>query len=173
MTPFTTLVALAALASTGDAVLVQFASDSCAPCRAMQPAVSRLVSDGYPVQRIDVDKHPETARQFNVRGVPTFVLLVGNREAGRIEGPASYDRLAAMFQAAQPVQTPPRQPQSPEVALASAEVPIPVSADALLARQRLFHGRCSLASGEFQTDDHVLRVNACNDDDWAEEGRRC
>jgi S1-C subfamily serine protease len=106
MTSFTTLVAVAAFASTGDAVLLQFASQSCAPCRAMQPTVSRLVSDGYPVQRIDVEKHPETARQFNVRGVPTFVLLVGNREAGRIEGPASYDRLAGMFQpAAKPTQT--------------------------------------------------------------------
>jgi S1-C subfamily serine protease len=130
MTPFTTLVALAALASTGDAVLVQFASQSCAPCRAMQPTVSRLVSDGYPLQRIDVDKHPETARQFNVRGVPTFVLLVGNREAGRIEGPASYDRLAEMFQAALPSQTPSRQPQQREVELASAEVPVPVSRQA-------------------------------------------
>jgi S1-C subfamily serine protease len=121
MTPFTTLVALAALASTGDAVLVQFASDSCGPCRAMQPTVSRLISDGYPVQRIDVEKHQETARQFNVRGVPTFVLLVGNREVGRVEGPASYDRLAEMFLAAQPRQKQPQQPS--EVALASAEEP--------------------------------------------------
>jgi len=129
MTPFTTLVALAALASTGDAVLVQFASDACAPCRAMQPAVSRLISDGYPVQRIDVEKHPETARQFKVQGVPTFVLLVGNREAGRVEGPASYDRLAEMFNAAQtrqtqPSQTQPRHTQQPsEIALVSAEEP--------------------------------------------------
>src|SRR4029453_11106475 len=100
MTHLSTLLALAAFAGTGnsgDAVLVQFASHSCAPCRAMQPTVSRLISDGYPVQRIDVEQHPETARQFNVRAVPTFVLLVGNREANRIEGPASYERLTTMF----------------------------------------------------------------------------
>jgi S1-C subfamily serine protease len=96
-----TLAALVALASTNDAVLVQFASESCQPCRAMQPAVSRLVSDGYPVQRIDIDRHPEAARQFGVRALPTFVLLVGNREVGRIEGATSYDRLAGMFAAAQ------------------------------------------------------------------------
>ncbi|HEX5102379.1 MAG TPA: trypsin-like peptidase domain-containing protein [Pirellulaceae bacterium] len=101
---FTTLVALAAIATSGDAVLVQFASEACRPCQAMQPAVSRLVSDGYPVQRIDVDRFPETARQFGVKAVPTFVLLVGNQEAGRIEGPTSYDRLAAMFTAAGPRQ---------------------------------------------------------------------
>jgi thiol-disulfide isomerase/thioredoxin len=100
MSPLATLLALAAVASSGDAVLVQFSSDSCAPCQAMQPAVSRLVSDGYPVQRIDVDRHPDTARQFKVRGVPTFVLLVGNQEAGRIEGPTSYDRLTELFAAA-------------------------------------------------------------------------
>jgi hypothetical protein len=63
----------------------------------MQPAVSRLTSGGYPLQRIDVDRHPESARQFGVRVLPTFVLLVGNREVSRIEGPASYDRLARMF----------------------------------------------------------------------------
>ncbi|MEX2173667.1 MAG: trypsin-like peptidase domain-containing protein, partial [Pirellulaceae bacterium] len=102
MTSLTTLVALAALASTGDAVLVQFASESCQPCREMQPAVSRLIGDGYPVQRIDVDQHAETARQFGVRAVPTFVLLVGGREVGRVEGATSYDRLAGMFQALQP-----------------------------------------------------------------------
>lgn len=100
MSSLATLLALAAVASSGDAVLVQFSSDSCAPCKAMQPAMSRLVSDGYPVQRIDVDRHPDTARQFKVRGVPTFVLLVGNQEAGRIEGPTSYDRLAQLFAAA-------------------------------------------------------------------------
>ncbi|MCI0361413.1 MAG: trypsin-like peptidase domain-containing protein [Planctomycetaceae bacterium] len=116
MTHLTTLLVVAAFAGTGeanDAVLVQFSSQSCTPCRAMQPTVSRLISDGYPVQRIDADKHPETARQYGVRGLPTFVLLVGNREAGRIEGPASYDRLAAMFQGAQPQQAVPAMHEEP------------------------------------------------------------
>ena len=69
-----TLVTLAALAGAATAMRcsLQFASDACRPCRAMQPAVSRLISDGYPVQRIDVDQHPETGRQFGVKGVPTL-----------------------------------------------------------------------------------------------------
>jgi S1-C subfamily serine protease len=111
MTPLTAVVAAALLAGAGgnDAVLVQFSSQTCAPCRAMEPTVSRLITDGYPVQQIDVDKHPETARQFKVRGVPTFVLLVGNQEADRVEGAASYDRLAAMF-AVQPRDAAPPPP---------------------------------------------------------------
>jgi S1-C subfamily serine protease len=67
----------------------------------MAPAVSRLVSDGYPVQRIDVDRNPEVARQFGVRGVPAFVLVAGGREIERVEGATSYDRLARMFAAMQ------------------------------------------------------------------------
>lgn len=98
-----TLAALVAVASTPDAVLVQFTSQHCQPCRAMQPAMSRLVSDGYPVQRIDIDRFPDTARQFGVKGAPTFILLVGNREVSRVEGATSYDRLVRMFAAAEPV----------------------------------------------------------------------
>lgn len=97
-----TLAALVAVASTPDAVLVQFTSQNCQPCRAMEPALSRLVGAGYPVQRIDIDRHPETARQFGVKGAPTFVLLVDNREAARVEGATSYDRLVRMFDAAKP-----------------------------------------------------------------------
>jgi S1-C subfamily serine protease len=100
-----TLAALVAVASTPDAVLVQFTSQTCQPCRAMEPAVSRLVGAGYPVQRIDIDRHPETARQFGVKGAPTFLLLVGNREAGRVEGATSYDRLVRLFDVAKPQLT--------------------------------------------------------------------
>ena len=107
MTPITTFVALAALSGTGDAVLLQFASENCGPCHTMQPAVSRLVADGYPVQRIDVDKHPEVARQFNIRGVPAFVLVAGNREVERVVGATTYDRLARCLRGGQ-LLPPPR-----------------------------------------------------------------
>ena len=115
MLPVTTLVILSAISGTSDAVLLQFASENCAPCRAMQPAVSRLVTDGYPIQRIDVDRHPEVARQFNVTGVPSFILLVGGKEVGRVAGATSYDRLVQMFQSSAA--------QTSAVAAASAALP--------------------------------------------------
>ncbi|MDX1944433.1 MAG: trypsin-like peptidase domain-containing protein [Pirellulaceae bacterium] len=123
MTPFTSLVALVALSGTGDAVLLQFASENCPPCRAMQPTVSRLVADGYPVQRIDVDKHPEMAKQFGVRGVPAFVLVAGSREVARVEGATSYDRLAQMFGGVErPAISPPASlpPATEQASLAAA-----------------------------------------------------
>jgi thiol-disulfide isomerase/thioredoxin len=94
---FSTFWVVAALSAAPDAVLLQFSSDHCSPCRAMAPAVSKLVSDGYPVQRIDVDRYPEVAKQFNIRGVPAFVLVAGQQEIARVEGATSYERLAGMF----------------------------------------------------------------------------
>ena len=38
------------------------------------------------VQKIDVDDDPVSAQQFNVRSMPTFVLVVNGREVGRTVG---------------------------------------------------------------------------------------
>ncbi len=138
MTQLTTLVAVAAIVGAGqfgDAVLLQFSTQSCAPCRAMQPTISRLISDGYPVQKIDCDKNPETALKFKVDALPTFILLVGNQEAARIEGATSYERLAGLFQALQTKQVSPTAYEAPAVQPAVAEPAIAHSAPAKSAIQ--------------------------------------
>jgi S1-C subfamily serine protease len=124
MSSFTTLVALAAMTGAGpygDAVLLQFSTQSCAPCRAMQPTISRLISDGYPVQKIDCDKNPELQLKFKVDALPTFILLVGNQEAARIEGATSYERLAGLFQALETKQVSPTAYDAPAVPPVAAE----------------------------------------------------
>ena len=124
MSSFTTLVAVAAITAAGqygDAVLLQFSTQSCAPCRAMQPTISRLITDGYPVQKIDCDKNPETALKFKVDALPTFILLVGNQEAARVEGATSYERLAGLFQALQTKQVSPTAYEGPAVQTAAMQ----------------------------------------------------
>ena len=49
---------------------------------------------------IDVEQHPDIARQFGVTGVPTYVALAGGREAGRVVGAASYERLVTLCESA-------------------------------------------------------------------------
>jgi S1-C subfamily serine protease len=92
-------LALAALLTgqtAGDAVLVEFSSQQCTHCQAMQPAVSQLASQGVSVQVVDVDKQLEVAQQFKVTGVPTFIALSGGRETGRIVGATTADKLAEL-----------------------------------------------------------------------------
>jgi thioredoxin-like negative regulator of GroEL len=45
------------------------------------------------VERVDVEEHPEIAKQFKVRLVPTLVLVKGKRAVARIEGRANAAEL--------------------------------------------------------------------------------
>ena len=49
-------IAAMALSGVGQTVLLDFYSDSCGPCREMNPTVQALVDAGYPVQRVNVDQ---------------------------------------------------------------------------------------------------------------------
>jgi thiol-disulfide isomerase/thioredoxin len=93
--------ALLCLATSADNVtLLEFTADWCAACRTSEPTVQRLVADGYPVQRIQVDHQREIASRFRIQVVPCFVLVAAGREVERVEGPASYARLVQMFERA-------------------------------------------------------------------------
>src|SRR5439155_22645450 len=80
-----------------DTTLLQFSSQRCQFCQAMQPIVAQLAQQGVSVQPIDVDQQLPVARQFQISVVPTFIAISGGREVGRIEGVTSYEKLAALM----------------------------------------------------------------------------
>src|SRR5690606_9825255 len=94
------LLLTAVLSAPGEAVLVQFTAEGCAPCQQMVPTMRRLEEAGYPIRQVDVDRHPQIARDWRVDAVPSFVLVRDNREIDRIVGPVSHDRLVQLFQRA-------------------------------------------------------------------------
>ncbi len=94
------LLLSAVLSANSEAVLVQFTAQNCVPCQQMVPAMQRLEEAGYSIRQVDIDRHPQIARDWQVDAVPTFVLVRENREIDRIVGPASFDRLMQMFQRA-------------------------------------------------------------------------
>jgi thiol-disulfide isomerase/thioredoxin len=76
----------------GKATLVWFGATWCDVCKAMEGVVSDLKTDmqaRLAVVEKDVDTEPGLARQFYVRGTPTFVVLdADGHELGRV--PPSY-----------------------------------------------------------------------------------
>jgi thioredoxin-like negative regulator of GroEL len=48
--------------------------------------MTELQSEGYEVQKVDVDSNPEICQSFNIRNVPTVVLQVDNVDMGRKVG---------------------------------------------------------------------------------------
>lgn len=76
--------------------VLDFYAEWCGPCQQMRPIVDRLAADGVPVQRIDIDRSPELAKNYGVERIPTFVILEDGREVDRIVGAASKERIVQM-----------------------------------------------------------------------------
>jgi thiol-disulfide isomerase/thioredoxin len=102
-----TLVALAITgAGSGQTVLLDFYSDACGPCRQMMPTVDQLAAQGNPVQRVNVAQYPDLARRFRVTNIPCFVMVVNDREAGRVVGATSLGRLEQLCSLGRPAPAP-------------------------------------------------------------------
>lgn len=109
-------IGLLPAAAQGEAVLLEFTSATCGPCRQMQPVLGQLRAGGYQVREIDVALEQGLAERFGVKSVPTFVVLVDNRERGRIEGVTTLRRLEDLMSraAGAPRRSQPIQGQSPD-----------------------------------------------------------
>lgn len=53
-----------------------FSTTWCGPCKVFKPVVQQVVADnGIPMQFIDAEQSPDLAAKFNVRSVPTIVVV--------------------------------------------------------------------------------------------------
>ena len=75
-------------------VLIYFSTSWCAPCKSMaliMDDVSKHYESHLKVIKIDVDEQTQLARQLEVTGVPTLVLLDQSGTKSRLVGGANAD----------------------------------------------------------------------------------
>jgi len=55
--------------------VLKFHAVWCQPCKALSKTIEEAGDLGIEIESIDVDQEPELARKYNVRSVPTMVIV--------------------------------------------------------------------------------------------------
>lgn len=81
-------------------VVVDFYADWCGPCKVMAPVLDQLAHDRQGellILKLDTDRNPVTAGQFNVRSIPTLIVFERGREVARESGVMPRAHLDALL----------------------------------------------------------------------------
>jgi len=84
-------------------VLVDFSATWCQPCRAIAPLVNQLAGEyegRVKVTNVDIDESPATAQKFQIRGVPTLLVIKDGKVVGQQVGAVPKAKLAALVDGA-------------------------------------------------------------------------
>ena len=74
-----------------------FTADWCRPCKMVRPIVEDMNKDGFSIQIIDSDIEIELLKKFDIKAVPTFILLINGNEINRIFGAQTRAQLESFI----------------------------------------------------------------------------
>ena len=75
--------------NAGGAVIADFYSDSCVPCKRLSPVLSEVeqeLGDKAKLVKININFDPELAEKYGVMSVPTLVFFGDGEEISRLTG---------------------------------------------------------------------------------------
>ena len=81
-------------------VLVDFFAEWCGPCKMMAPVlkeVKNAVGDTGTIIKVDVDKYPQVAGEYQIQGVPTLILFKKGKVLWRKSGVIPKNKLIELI----------------------------------------------------------------------------
>ena len=70
-----------------------FTAEWCGPCKKTRPVVEDMKKEGFQFQIIDADYEQLLVKRFEVKSVPTFILINDGKELNRITGAKTREEL--------------------------------------------------------------------------------
>ncbi len=83
--------------------LVDFNADWCAPCKAQEPVIKKLINtyqNRASIIEINIDEHRTLATKYMVQSIPTLILFKDGKEIKRFVGLQSETTIAKSLDAA-------------------------------------------------------------------------
>lgn len=80
-------------------VLIDFYADWCGPCQKLSPIVDKFAEEHSEIKvvRIDIDAGEALADKYNIRSIPTLVVIENGEEINRIIGLVSEEKIIELF----------------------------------------------------------------------------
>jgi len=81
-------------------VLVDFYAEWCGPCKMQAPVLKDIaaeVGDMVRIIKVDVDKNPKVAAEYQVKGVPTLILFKNGKVQWRQSGMLPKQQLLSVI----------------------------------------------------------------------------
>jgi thioredoxin 1 len=74
--------------------ILYFTAEWCNPCKRVRPIAEEIDREGIiKIQYIDADDNGDLCRKFEIKAIPTFILIEDNREIRRINGAKTKEQL--------------------------------------------------------------------------------
>ena len=79
--------------------ILYFTAEWCGPCKKTRPIVEELNKDSSltNIRIIDVDSEMELAKNFEIKSVPTFIVIEDNEEISRVVGAQTKQSLLELM----------------------------------------------------------------------------
>lgn len=74
--------------------VLYFTAEWCNPCQRTRPIAEELKRDGIvDFVFVDADSELELITKFNIKSIPTYILIKDGKEAGRMNGAKTREQL--------------------------------------------------------------------------------